>query len=198
MDTVYLVCAIVGSVLIGCQFLLTLLGIGKDFHLGDHDVGGHDVGGQDTGHDGEASWFFGMLTFRTLTAAVAFFGLAGLAATNAEVEPQYALGLAVLAGAGALFLVGLLLRFLTKLNVDGTIRIERAVGSRGTVYLNVPASRAGAGKVHVNFLNRTLEYKAITANDALPTGSPCVVVGVINADTVEIAPASESERTTHV
>ena len=91
MDTVYLVCAVIGVTLIICQFLLTLLGMGGHHDIGGgHDIGGHDMGGHDmaghdmaghdaTGHDtasdhdnthGSASnWFFSMLTFRTLTAA---------------------------------------------------------------------------------------------------------------------------------
>jgi hypothetical protein len=63
------------------------------------------------------------------------------------------------------------------------------VGAQGTVYLGIPGNRAGIGKVHVNVMNRTLEYNAVTLRDALPTGASIVVVGVINADTVEVAAA---------
>jgi hypothetical protein len=203
METAYLLCAVVGGTLIVCQFVVTLLGLG-----GGHDVGGHDAGGHDFGHDAaghhevghgsEPSWFFSLLTFRTLSAAVAFFGLAGLAATRKEMEDLPTLGLALGAGAIALVVVGWLMRVLIKLNVDGTVRIERAVGSRGTVYLPVPASKAGVGKVHVSLLNRLMEYKAITSQEQLPTGTKVVVVGIVSPDTVEVAPASESERTVHV
>jgi len=195
METVYMVCAIVGGTLIACQFLLTLLGLG-----GDHDIGGHDGGGEmlggdhEVGHGAESSWYFGMLTFRTLSAAFAFFGMAGMAGLNAGLEPMPTLGLALLAGFSALFIVGWLMRLLLKLNIDGTIRIDRAMGSKGTVYLSIPAARAGTGKVQVSILNRTIEYKAITAHGTLPAGAPIVVVGIINNDTVEVAPASEPER----
>jgi hypothetical protein len=207
MDTVYLICAIVGGTLIVCQFLLTLLGLGGDHDAGGHvgfDGGGHEMAGgghdtaHDTGQDSESSGFLSMLTLRTVSAALAFFGLAGSAAIH-HVEPAQALGLAILAGAVAFFFVGWMLRLLTKLNVDGSARIERAVGSRGTVYLSIPAARAGVGKVHVSLLNRTLEYKAITSREeALPTGAKIVVVSIVSADTVEVAPFSETERTSHV
>ena len=49
-------------------------------------------------------------------------------------------------------------------------------GATGTVYLSVPGNRAGAGKVHVTVLNRKLEYKAVTSEPTLPTGSQVVVV----------------------
>ncbi|MCI0381124.1 MAG: hypothetical protein L0215_26365 [Gemmataceae bacterium] len=199
METTYIICAAVGGTLIVCQFLLTLLGMGGDHDAGGHD-GGHDFGGHDAGHaaghhhaghGNESSWYFGLLTFRTLSAAVAFFGLTGLVGHNADFEPQVTLIMAVGAGLGAMFLVAWIMQFMTKLNVDGTVRIDRALGSRGTVYLTVPAEKSGEGKVMVDFMSRTMEYKAVTAQGALPTGSKVVVVGVLNSDTVEVASTAE-------
>jgi hypothetical protein len=37
-----------------------------------------------------------------------------------------------------------------------------------------------------------MEYQAITPHAELPTGVKIVVVGVINSDTVEVAPATPS------
>src|SRR2546426_9349206 len=112
METAYLICAVVGGTLIVCQFLMTLLGLGGDHDVGGHDAGGHDFGGghdvagqHEAGHGSEPSWFFSMLTFRTLSAAVAFFGLAGLAATHGNLDPIPTLALALGAGAIALVLV---------------------------------------------------------------------------------------------
>jgi hypothetical protein len=210
MEMVYMICAAVGGTLIVCQFLVTLLGLGGHHDMGGgHEAGGHDMAGHDTaGHDAsghhepgqesQPNWFFSKLTIRTLSAAIAFFGLAGLAGIRYKLDPIPGMVIAVGAGGLALFLVAWLMKLLTKFNVDGTIRIERAVGARGTVYLSVPGSRAGAGKVHVNLLNRTLEYKAITSQENLATGAKIIVVGIVNADTVEVAPAPESERESHV
>jgi hypothetical protein len=202
--TVYMICAALGGTLIVCQFLATILGLGGHHDVsGGHDVAGgddmagHDAGGHDTGshhdaaHHADPNWFLGLLTFRTLTAASAFFGLAGLAAMRFELEPLARLASAVAAGALAFVLVGWVMQLLTRLNVDGTIRIDRAVGSIGTVYLSIPGTKAGVGKVHVNQLNRTVEYKAITAQEQLPTGAKIVVVSVVSADTVEVAPANQ-------
>src|SRR5260370_39010779 len=86
MDPAYLLCALVGGTLVICQFLLTLLGLGGhhdaggDHDISGHDAGGHDAAGHDTDHDqhvhsSAASWFLSVLTFRTLTAGGAFFGL---------------------------------------------------------------------------------------------------------------------------
>ncbi len=193
METTYLVCAIVGGTLITCQFIMTLLGLGGDHDVGGHDVPAHDfhAGSHDASHGNESSWFFGLLTFRTLSAGVAFFGLTGLIALQAEAEPILALLLALGSGIAALFLVGWIMQTISRLNADGTTRIERSVGSRGTVYLTVPGARAGTGKVHVSLDNRTIECKAVTTRETLATGTKIVVVAVVNPDTLEVALATD-------
>ena len=193
MDTIFLICAAVGGTLLLCQLLLTVLGIGH------HDFG-HDqlnLGHHEPGHDAESSWLASLLTFRTIVAALTFFGLAGLTAVSGNAEPSQALWIAAAAGAGALFLVAWLMRALRNLRSDGTVRVERAVGRSGTVYLTVPGRKAGAGKVTLTLQNRTMEYQAITANRELPTGAKVVVVSVVGPDTLEVIPANDVESATH-
>ena len=100
-----------------------------------------------------------------------------------------ALGIAVASGILALYLVAALMRSLHSLRADGTARIERAVGRAATVYLRVPGSRAGTGKIQMNLQNRTVELQAVTAGAELPTGSQVKVVAVVNSDTVEVEAA---------
>jgi hypothetical protein len=190
----YLVCFLIGGTLLVGQFLLGLLGLGHlhDFDLHDvHDLGGHDGPGD---HEGDGSWFTGMLTFRTLVAALTFFGLGGLAGLQRWGPDPWPLTLAVAvaAGGGALVIVGSLMRWLRRQTASGTVHIKRAVGQSGTVYLTVPAGRAGAGKVTVCVQNRTMEYQAVTPDQELPTGAKVMVVGVVNGDTVEVVPATDS------
>ena len=200
METLYLTCAIVGGTLLVCQFLLSMLGLGEHHDMGGHDfhdMGGHDAGvhdshdgtdhSHDAGHEDQASWFVGILTVRTVVAAVTFFGLAGLAGTAEWGEQPITLVVAAATGAGALLLVGWVMRQMQKLKAEGTVRIDRAVGKSGTVYLSIPGQKAGVGKVLLNLQNRTAEYQAVTAEQELPTGVPIVVVAVINSDTVEVA-----------
>lgn len=208
METAYLVCAIVGGTLIACQFGLTLLGLGGhhdtggDHDLGSHEAGGHDAAGHDADHDHQShssatQWFLSVLTFRTVTAGVAFFGLSGLFLTKCEVGQELAFAAAVAAGLAALFAVGWAMRTMSQLNIDGTIPIRRAVGAAGTVYLSIPANKAGAGKVQVAINGRLVEYRAITPETDLPTGAKIVVVAVVNSETVEVIPAPSSERVSH-
>jgi membrane protein implicated in regulation of membrane protease activity len=217
METIFLVCVVVGGTLLVCQFLLGLLGIGH------HEIGGHEMEtdaphdfGHDAGHDAShdadhtndshydhsyTAWFTGVLTFRAIVAALTFFGLAGMAATSGGLEPQLSFLIALAAGIAALFLVAVVMRSLARLRSDGTVRIDRAVGAAGTVYLSIPGRKTGMGKVHLKLQNRIVEYRAITAVDDLPTGSLVVVVAVSGPGTVEVAPASPSpspERISHV
>jgi hypothetical protein len=203
METVYLVCFLAGATVMVCQFLLSLLGIGTHHDVGDsHEVGGleapHAGPGEDA-HDGHhdshhhetaSSWFVSLLTIRTLVAALTFFGLAGLAGTREWGDGPTTRLLAVAAGAGAMALVAALMRGLSRLKAEGTVRMDRAVGKGGTVYLPIPARKAGTGRVLLNLQNRTVECQAITAENELRTGAPVVVVAVISADTVEVAPLS--------
>jgi hypothetical protein len=193
-ETIYLICAVVGGTLLLCQFLLSLIGVGDH---GDTDAGHdfHDAGGGDhhdahADHAAHASWFIGVLTFRSLVAALTFFGLAGLTATvNFQQAPPLALAIALAAGIGALFGVAYLMHMLHQLKADGTVRIERALGQKGTVYLNIPGQKGGVGKVTLNLQNRTVEYQAVTPNEPLPTGAKIVVTAVLGPDTVEVIPA---------
>jgi hypothetical protein len=81
------------------------------------------------------------------------------------------------------------MRSLARLQSDGTVRIERAVGRAGTVYLRIPGGRSSAGKIHLMLQNRTVEYQAITTGTELPTGTPVKVVAVVGPDTVEVEAA---------
>jgi hypothetical protein len=178
MDTVFLICAALGATLLVCELVAGMLGFGHDADT-DTDT--------DTDHgDGHGNGLFGMLSVRTLTAAVLFFGLGGLTAQYYGLNEMPAFGIACGSGALALYLVAVTMRSLKELKSDGTARIDRAVGHTGTVYLRVPGAKGGSGKVHLTLQNRTVEYQAITAGAELATGKPIKVVAVINSDTVEV------------
>jgi hypothetical protein len=199
--TAYTACAVLGGTLLVCQFLMALLGLGHHHEIGGadgHEVGGHDghPGDHEADHDAEAAGQLSLLTFRTIVAALTFFGLGGRAAEASGSSPALSLVLALAAGAGALFLVAWMVRTLYGLRSDGTVRIQRAVGHVGTVYLPIPGHRAGVGKVFLNLQNRTVEYQAVTPQGALPTGARVTVVAVVGSDTVEVIPAPTLEGVT--
>lgn len=187
METLFLVTAGVGGTLLLLQVLAGALGVG-----GDHADGGHHDFGHDHDADGHdpANWFLGLLTFRSVCAAVAFFGLAGMSARYYDLPEKAQLAAAALGGFAALYLVATLMKLLYRLRADGSVRINHAVGRTGTVYLRVPGHKAGPGKVTLNLQNRTVELEAFTAAAELPTGTPVRVVAVLGPAAVEVTHAT--------
>ncbi len=210
METMFLICAVVGGTLVVCQFLMVLVGFaghGTDVHTGDVHVGDFQTGhfggdthagdshadaNQHSSHQGNsvsrgaADWFFRVLSFRTVVAAVALFGMTGKAATSAGFDEVTTLALAIGAGIAAMYAVHGLMRGLKSLDTDRTMRIERALGQPGTVYLSIPARRTGMGKIQLTLQNRLDELEAVTAGEGLPGGAKVKVVGIIGPSTVEV------------
>jgi hypothetical protein len=209
MDTLFLVCAILGGTILVCQFVMTLVGLGGHDMVGDHDLSvdaHHEIGHHDAGHDQDhgdsghhnSSWFVGVLSFRTLVAAATFFGLAGKFGLASGYSMPKTLSVAVVAGMCSMFLVAWMMQGLYRLRADGTVRIERAVGAPGTVYLTIPAAKSGVGKVTLKLQDRTMEYHAVTSNQQeIPTGTEVVAVAVVGPGTIEVSPVPSSERVAH-
>src|SRR5262245_30326338 len=181
MALLFLVCAVVGGTILICQFVLTLVGLGGEHGIDfSHDVA-HDFVG-DTAHDaagGDAhgaggndhtaaqqhgsSWLYAVISFRTLVAAVAFFGWLGMAARWARQEPGVQLLLATAAGIGAMYGVHWLIRSISRLGEDATLRVKNALGQEGTVYVPIAGGRAQAGKIQLKVKNRLVEYEEVTS-----------------------------------
>jgi hypothetical protein len=183
METVFVVCAILGGTLVVCQVIAGLIGFGAET---DADIDADHEIGADADH-GNA--FVGMLSVRAITSALLFFGLGGLTARYYGADELAAFGIAGAAALATLYVVAIMMRMVAQLKHDGTARVERSLGRTGTVYLRVPAAKGGTGKVHLMLQNRTVEYQAVTVGAELPTGAPVRVVGVVNSDTVEVEAA---------
>jgi len=191
MEFVYLACAAVGGTLLVIQFVLTVIGLGGedvDFDLGadvPDDIDFGDNAGHVAAHG--PTWVFAVVSFKTLVAAFTFFGLAGMATRSAGWTSLPSLGVAIVAGLIAMYIVHWLMQGLHKLNHDGSLRIERAVGKRGTVYIPIPPSKEGEGKVQLRLQNRIVELKAVTSQSKkLPAGAKVEVIQILTPTTVEV------------
>ena len=218
LSTIFLIAAVIGGTVLVCQFILTLLGMGDDgadagvdgdFSSDaqfDGDLAGDsmDAGAaydQQTSladaADGEyqhadSSWLFGVLSFRTLVAAAAFFGVAGRAALSAGYGQPTSLVIATLVGLCAMYGMYWLMRMIAGLNSSGNERIRNAVGRQATVYIPIPAGRQGAGKVQLSMQNRIVEYQAVTEDEEpLKTGQSVQVVGIVGSDIVKVRRAAQ-------
>lgn len=197
METVYAWCAIIAGTLLVGQFLLNLVGLAQDGDLDLYSDGADEIGlpsdGGDAAHahdgfDHSGEWFVGMLSFRALVAGATIFGLAGLTARH-HFPPSQTFLIALASCAAMLYLVAWLMRTINRLRSDGTVRLERAIGHIGAVYLSVPAGNSGSGKVTLEIQGRTMEFTAVTPGETLLTGTSVVVRGVVAPGVIEVAKA---------
>ncbi len=194
MFYMFLVCAVLGGTIFVIQFLMTVFGFGLDDIEMPHDLPVDTFEhGQVADHG--STWLFGVISFRTLTAALAFFGLAGLGALESNQGLFVALPVALIAAFAALISVHLLMRTLFRLKHEGSIGIEQSVGRRGTAYIPIPPHKNGAGKIQLKLHNCLKEYRAMTDEPAvIPTGTPIEVVDVISPNMVEVRTARKPNK----
>lgn len=121
---------------------------------------------------------FHFISIQGLTAFFMMFGWVGLAMMRDSMMPGW---IAVLAGTAAGFftvwVLAQIFRFVGSLQSDGTVRIRRALGSGGSVYLRIPAE--GTGQVQVEVDGRLRVCDAVSAKkEEIKTGEQITVVWV--------------------
>ena len=173
---VYFLCAAFGGTLILFQMFLMMFGFGGDTDGDFSDSTDHSTAD-----------IFKVLSFRTLTAGIAFFGLGGLAGWAGGLSSLPSFLIAAVSGLISIYAVYYLYQSVAKMKEDGSLSEKTLVGSTGSVYVRIPSAKSGIGKVLVTQQGRTVEYEAITARDELKSGTPIVVVAVISTTTVEVA-----------
>lgn len=171
MLTFYVACAVFGGGILLAQLVLGVSGF-EHGHVHDH--------AEHASFDGHPRIADGLnlRSARALAAGLTFFGLGGLLGVQLGLGPILSLPIGVVLGGIAHVGTGYALRAMSRLEQDRTLVLDRAVGQPGVVYLTVPADRSGFGKVHLSVQERLIEVPAITRHEAIPTGSPILVVDV--------------------
>lgn len=147
----------------------------------------------DVDHAG-ASAGLELLSVRSIAAAATLFGAVGLALESVGLPMLISTPVAILGGLAAAVGTAWITRQMLRLESDGSLQLENAVGQPGTVYLPVPARRQGFGMVQFPLQGRTVELRAIADEEALiPTGAAVIVTSVVDAQTVEVMPTSRIE-----
>jgi hypothetical protein len=218
MSTLFLFCVLVGGTFLVCQFVMTLIGLGHSdagadlshapadslVPAGDiaHEVPHNGVGGDVSlahehshghGHGHGSSWLFGIISFRTLTAAATFFGLAGMTAQSGGASLLVQLLIAIASGGVAMLGVHWLMRTLFRLGQNATLELTSAIGKTATVSVSIPGGRSGQGKVRLTVQGRLEELAAVAlTGEALARGSQVIVVDVIRGNVLEVTPLPET------
>lgn len=162
---------------------------------GDVDVDGD--GDIDVDTDSGVSIF----TVKSITAFFAVGSWSGLltCAVASEKLQWLAIIVALVTGTLAMSVVAIILRAIVKLQCNGVFEIEKIVGQQATVYVSVPPSRSGRGKITLTAQGRFMELDAVTDNDTrLAVDEVVEIVSTENECTVvrriEIAQKSEQSE----
>ena len=165
LDFFFLVCALVGGVLLLMRLLLMVIGFGGDgdsldLHHADSDVG------------------FKLLSIQGITAFLTMFGLVGFSVMRGtSLGATVAVIAAMVAGLGSAWIIGRVFIAMLGLQSSGSVAIDQAVGCTGTVYANIP--KQGSGSVQITIAHRLREFDAVSAHgEELVTGTAIKVARI--------------------
>ncbi|MDX2187189.1 MAG: hypothetical protein SFV32_09670 [Opitutaceae bacterium] len=131
----------------------------------------------------------GIFSVKPLTGFFLGFGWAGGMAMDQGAGVPLAIGTGVVAGGIMMAIIIVLFRAILSMKSDGTLQIQNAVGSAGTVYVTVPPLRAGGGQVTISLQGRQETYEALTESaSALPSGTKIRVTAVVAPRTLQVEP----------
>lgn len=204
LEYIYLACAIAGAIIFILRMILLVVG---GFGGGDGDMDGMDVGDMDglEGMDGldamdvgdldldgmdnidleelgleDTDFSFRFLSIQGVSSFIMMFGIVGLAIAKASPYAFLSLSGATGAGVFTVWVVSLIFKFMTRLQSDGTMRVENAVEQVGTVYLTIKAGQTGKVSIIVQGALRTLEAVSVDESE-IKTGTKIKVVATRGA-----------------
>lgn len=159
--------AIVATLLFVIQMALSFIGLDSELDL-DLD-------------DGDAG--VGVFSIKGFISFFMFFGWGGVGALASGFRAPQALMIAFLIGFLAMIAVAYVFAKLLKLQESGTININNAIDKEGEVYLTIPPSKEGLGKIHIKIAGKLMEFDAVTTGHSLMNGT-AVKVKKIDIDNV--------------
>lgn len=173
--------AIPSSLVLLIQTILMFIGLGEgvdgdvdvEVDISDTNVG--DDGGFDDPSDIGSLHVF---TFRGIIAFFVIFSWVGIVMQSLSVNLPVTIIVSLICGSAMMVGIAFLLRFVMRLRNSGTADNRNAVGVAGKVYLTIPPSRSGEGKVNIMLQGAYVERNAVTDEaEAIPTGCEIIVVG---------------------
>ena len=127
-----------------------------------------------------------LYSFRNFVNFILGFGWSAILLRDSITSWPVLILLSVIVGVALVAAVMYLFKWLAGMQQSGNINLQKtAAGSEGTVYLTIPAARAGKGKVQISIGGAVREYDAVYEGEsALKTGTPIRVVDVIDSNTL--------------
>lgn len=171
-EKVYWLIALPFTAVFLVQLVLTFIGHDTDHFSfsADHDVA----------FDGDHGIGFQFLSVKNLIGFFSIMGWTGIAMLNGGKSLGVTVIVSAVAGILMMAVMASMVYYLGKLSEQNVLNLNNAKGKIGTVYLRIPAQRAGMGKVQINVQGfQTLD--AITDETAeIKTGAMVEVIDAIN------------------
>ncbi|MBE0698083.1 MAG: hypothetical protein IH586_14275 [Anaerolineaceae bacterium] len=170
LNTIYLICTIGGGTILILRFILAVVGLDS----GDADIP------NDSAMDalsGDHAGGFNLLSLQSIAGFFTMFGLVGMGLLQIKASDFLSILGALFAGGFTAWATGMIFLGMRRLQSEGTMDIQNAVGQTGTVYLTIPETGTGVVTVTVQGGLRNLD--AVSENrQPIPTGKIVKVVGI--------------------
>jgi hypothetical protein len=124
---------------------------------------------------------FQFLTLKNMVGFFTVFAWTGIACIDAGFSQPVTLFISTAAGLGMMSIMAGMFYLISKAGADGTMKIEKAIGVVGEVYLTIPSKRSSLGKVQIKVTGSLRTLDAMTDHDQdIPTGKLITVSKIIN------------------
>ncbi len=181
IQQIFALIALPSTVLIIIQTVLLLIGIGGD--AADVD----DIDGIDLPDDGLA-----IFSLRGVLSMLCITGWVAVALLGTSLPQGVSIGIAIACGIATLIGMAFLMRAINRLQSSGNIDIENCIGKVAEVYIPIPASGSGSGKVTLTVQEKFSEFSAITTSgEQIKTGTVVRVVAVSESGTLVVEPLTQ-------
>lgn len=159
------------------ETIMTFVGMDSDIDIGtDVDF--------DTDTPPDSSHPFQLFTFRNFINFFLGFGWTAIALRSSVSNTFLLLLIAAVVGVLLVTAVMYIFKWLSGMEQSGNIRVQKAAGCKGTVYLTIPGKRQGEGKVQISIQGAIREYNAVTDGEKLANGTPIRVKEALNENTL--------------
>ena len=121
-------------------------------------------------------------------------GWVAVALLETSLPAGVSIAIAIACGIATLIGMAYLMRAVNKLQSSGNIDIGNCIGKIGEVYIPIPSSGNGSGKVNLTVQEKFSEFTAITTSgEQLKTGAFVRVVAVSEAGVLVVEPIEKKD-----
>ena len=165
--------AIVSTAIMLIQTILSLLGMSDlDLDVGV-DGGLDDCSGVD------------LFSVKNIVNFFVGFGWAGISFRPYVESDLLLIFLSLLVGVGFVLIFIFIFKQLMKLESNSAVGADACVGRTADVYLRIPASRSGKGKIQLSINGAAREFDAVTDDaELIPSGAVVTVLEVVGKSTL--------------